>query len=324
MKIFITGATGFIGSYLAERLAETDHEMVCLVRDEGRAGKLKEHGATLVKGDVTDKDSLVEGMKGCDWVINLAGIYSFWEKRKEIFKEVNIDGTRNIMESALENNISKVIHSSSVVVYGKPETLPFTEETPVGPERFSEYARTKYEGDLIAWDLHKDKGLPLVVLYPSPVLGAGDTQFTGDYVRLVVQGKLPTLAFPNAINTFVHVKDIVEAIIRAAEKENNIGEKYIIGKERVTMQEWFIMICKIARVPIPNFTADPLIMLGATFMTSLANIIKRPPKWGLSVEGQRSSMEGVQADGSKAERELGITYTPIRKALEEMIASCRE
>ncbi len=321
MKIFITGATGFIGGCLAERLAETKHEMICLVRDEAKAKKIEEHGATLVKGDVTDKDSILAGMKGCDWVINLANIYSMWEPDKKIFADVNIGGTKNVMEAALEANISKVLHISSVVVYGKPEELPFTEETPVGPERFSEYARSKYEGDLIAWDLYKNKGLPLVVLYPGPVLGPGDTQFTGKMIDRLIKGKLLQLAFPNSINTYVHVRDVAEAIVRAGEKSDNIGEKYILGKERMTMQEWFIMISRIAGVPIPNFVpADPMVMLAASFFTWLAGLTKREPKWGLSVDGMRSSMEGVVADGSKVEHELDITYTPVRKALEEMIA----
>jgi dihydroflavonol-4-reductase len=321
MKIFITGATGFIGSYLAERLAGTAHEMICLVRDADKAQNLKTLGATLVTGDVTDKRSILTGMADCDWVIHLANIYSFWERRESIFKEVNVEGTRNVLECALELGIPKVLHVSTMAAYGKPAELPFTEETPAGPEQFSAYARSKYEGDLIAWDLYKEKGLPLVVLYPGPVLGKGDTQFTGQLIKRLVQGRQPALAFPNTITTYVHARDVAEAIVRAAEKEDNIGEKYLLGNERLTSQEFFIMICRIAGVSIPNFAPDPYIFLGARLMTGLANLIKRPPFWGLTVDGMRSSMEGIEADGTKAERELGITYISVRTALEEMIES---
>jgi len=204
MRIFITGATGFIGSYLADRLAGTGHEMICLVRDAGKAQKLKTLGATLVTGDVTDRRSILSGMADCDWVIHLANIYSFWERRESVFTQVNVEGTRNVLECALELHIPKVLHVSTMAAYGKPAELPFTEETPAGPERFSAYARSKYEGDLIAWDLYKKKGLPLVVLYPGPVLGKGDTQFTGQLIKRLVQGRQPALAFPNTITTYVH------------------------------------------------------------------------------------------------------------------------
>jgi len=155
---------------LVERLDQAEHELHCLVRNTSDIHTLKERGAILVTGDVTDMDSLREGMRGCDCVINLANVYSFWEPRRQIYTDVNISGTRNVMEVALETGVSKVVHVSTTVTYGKPADCPFTEESHVGPVRFSEYARTKYAGDLIAWELHEKKGLPLVVIYPGSPL----------------------------------------------------------------------------------------------------------------------------------------------------------
>ena len=160
MRILVTGATGFIGLHLARRLQGTNHETLCLVRESSDVAELKQMGVTLVKGDVTDKESLVTAMTGCDWIANLANVYSFWEPRNAVFAEVNIDGTRNVMEAALESGVPKVAHVSSVVTYGKPATLPFSEDTQEGPVQFSEYARTKYQGDLIAWQLRDEKGYP--------------------------------------------------------------------------------------------------------------------------------------------------------------------
>lgn len=115
MKIFITGATGFVGTHLIRKLAETNHKMYCLTRKTSRVDELRELGVTLVEGDVTDKVSLLKGMKGCEWVVNLANIYSFWEPDKNRYSEVNINGTRNVMESALETSISKIMHTSNNV-----------------------------------------------------------------------------------------------------------------------------------------------------------------------------------------------------------------
>ncbi|NOZ70845.1 MAG: NAD-dependent epimerase/dehydratase family protein, partial [Chloroflexi bacterium] len=154
MKVFITGATGFIGTHVAEQMSQSEHELYCLVRETSNVDRLKELGVTLVTGDVTDKESLLRGMAGCNWVINLASIYSYWEPNNQIYTDVNIEGTRNVMEAALETGVSKVVHVSTALVYGKPAECPFREESAVGPVRFSEYARTKYEGELIAWDLY--------------------------------------------------------------------------------------------------------------------------------------------------------------------------
>jgi dihydroflavonol-4-reductase len=325
MKIFITGATGFIGTHLVKRLAKTEHQLFCLARKTSDISELKKQGVTLIYGDVTNKDSLLEGMRGCQWVINLANIYSFWEPDKQIFSDVNVTGTRNVMECALETGVSKVVHVSTAGIYGKPADCPFCEESPIGPVRFSEYFRTKYEGDLITWELYEKKGLPVVMVYPVGVLGADDPKATGKYIQNLIYRRLPATVFDDIYFTFVHVKDVAEVIVRAIEKENNVGEKYIAGKHQLSWGELNQMVSEISGVALPkmglpNWTA----MMNARFLTWLANLIKKPPIWGMAIDQIRTMKEGVQADGSKAERELGVSYTSIRIALEEAIASYRE
>jgi len=324
MKILVTGATGFIGSHLVRRLKQTGHQLFCLVRKNSDIRLLEELGAMLVIGDVTDKSSLLQGMKGCDWVMNLANVYSFWEPDKRIYTRVNVEGTRNVMECALETGISKVVHTSSVVIFGKPQDIPFTEESPVGPVWFSEYARTKYSGDLIAWEFYEKKKLPLVMIYPAGVLGAGDPKATGKYIQNLLRRRLPATVFDDSIFTFVHVKDVAEAIVRAAEKENNLGQKYIVGKFQLTFGEMNRMVSEISGVPLPKFKLpDFMAAFNAHLLTQIANLTKKPPLWGMAIDQIRVMKEGVRADGSKAERKLGITYTPIRTALEETIASLK-
>ena len=310
---------------MVKRLSQTEHELCCLVRKPSQVRQIEDMGATTVTGDVTDRDSLLEGMRGRDWVMNLANLYSFWEPNRGIFTDVNVVGTRNVMECALETGVSKVVHVSSTVVYGKPEDRPFTEESSVGPVRFSEYARTKYAGDLIAWELYEKKGLPVVMVYPGAVLGPGDPKATGRFIRDLMNRRLPAKVFQDSILTFVHVGDVAEAIVRAAEKENNIGEKYFVGKHQLSIREVCEMISDISGVPLPKISLpDSLVMVNAALLTWLANLTKKPPMWGMSVDQMRTMRQGLRFDGSKAERELGITYTPIRVALEEAIASYGE
>lgn len=325
MKIFITGATGFIGKHLIERLSQTEHKLYCLVRKSSKFHMIEELGTTLIIGDVTDKNSLHEGMKGCDWVINLANIYSFWEPNRQIFKDVNVGGTRNIMECALDTGISKVVHVSTGGIYGKPKDCPFNEESQVGPVRFCEYFETKYEGDLIAWEMYEEKRLPLVMIYPCAVLGSGDPKATGQYIKNLINRRLPATIFHDSVLTWVHVRDVAEAIIKAAEKEDNLGEKYLIGKQQLSLKEFNKLVMEISGVSLPKMCLpDSMVIINAMLLTWLANIIKKPPLWGMSMDQMRVMKEGFSVDGSKVEKELGITYTPVRIALEEAIASYRE
>jgi dihydroflavonol-4-reductase len=324
MKIFITGGTGFIGRFTTELLSKTNHQLKLLVRKTSSSSFLKKLNVTIVEGDLADKKSLLEGMKDCDSVINIAAHYTFWEPDNKIYSTVNIEGTRNVMECALESGINKIIHISTAGIFGKPKEEPFTEDSSVGPIQYSEYFRTKYEAEKIVWNLFKEKGLPVVVIYPVCVLGAGDTKASGRYIRDLIKGKLPATIFNKHFFTFVYVKDVAQAIVNALEKEDNIGKKYLIGNYRCTWKDMNKLISEISGVPLPIFKLpDALTMMNAFFLTGLANLIKKPPLWGMALDQMKVMKAGFSVDGSKAERELGIKYTPIRVALEEAIASIK-
>lgn len=324
MKVFVTGATGFIGTHVVRQLSQTDHKYWCLVRNTSKAQELEKLGARLVTGDVTDKDSLYPGMKGCDWVINLANLYSFWEPDKRIYRKVNVDGTRNIMECALETAVSKVIHVSTGGIYGKPTDCPFNEESTVGPARFSEYFRTKYEGDQIAWNFHKEKELPLVMIYPAAVLGPGDPKATGKYIQDLIHRRMPATVLHDSVLTWVHVRDVAEAILNAAEKETNIGEKYLVGKHQMSIKEFNELVSEVSGIPLPKICLpDFMVTLSSILLTWLANLTRKAPPWGMSQDQIRTMREGFRIDGSKVERELGVRYSPIREAIEEAIESFR-
>lgn len=320
MQIFITGGTGFIGSHTINLLSRTNHQLRILVRKTSNTSSFKNLNVNLIEGDLLDRQSLLKGMKDCDSVIDIAGLYSFWEKDKNIYSKINIEGTRNVMECALEAGIKKVVHVSTVGVFGKPADFPFNEKSQFGPVRYSEYFRTKFEGDQIAWDLYKNKNLPLVVIYPVCVIGAGDTKASGEYIKNLVNRKLPGTVFRKRTFTFVAVKDVARAIISALEKENNIGEKYLIGNYRYTWKEINRLISEISGVRLPKIEfPESMTMANAYLLTGLANLIKKPPLWGMSVGQMKVMKIGFCVDGSKAERELGLKYTPIPIVLKEAI-----
>jgi dihydroflavonol-4-reductase len=321
MKIFITGGTGFIGTHLVKCLVETDHELVCLTRETSDVSTLKELGVTITRGDLTDKTSLRRGMHGCDWMVNLASLFDLWVPDKQEYIDVNIKGTRNVMEAALETGISKVVHVSTAAVWGEAD-WPISEETPVDKQRVSMYAQTKYEGERVTWSLYQERGLPLIMIYPSAVVGADDPKAAGRYIKNMARHRMPAQVLVDSQFPFVYVGDVCEAILRALETEGNIGEKYLVTCDNMTWGELNCMICDIAEVPLPPLRLPNVVtMFNARLLTGIANVTKRPPLLDLSVDQVSMMKQGFVLDGSKSERELGLRYTPIRQALEEAIAS---
>jgi dihydroflavonol-4-reductase len=322
MKIFITGATGFIGKQLVRRLSQTEHRLFCLARSSSNVDELKNCRADIVIGDITDKNSLLKGMRGCNWVVNLANLYSFWEPDPQRYTEINVQGTQNVMECALETGISKIVHLSTYVIYESPAESPFCEETSFSTPHKTTYVKTKFAGDLIAWELYEKKGLPLVVIYPGNVLGRGDDKPTGSYIKDLINRKFPARLCENSYLTFVCVGDVVAAIVQALEKEDNIGEKYLIGREQKTVGEFNKTISSISGVPLPKFVLpDSVSLMAAHLLTFIADVIKKPPLYHLSKAQIKTILNGFKMDGRKAERELGIVYTPVQKAIEEAIAA---
>jgi len=323
MKIYITGGSGFIGQHFVKRLIIEGYTPVCLVRPTSRTEELKKIGAQLVIGDIIDKSS-IKGMDDCKYLVHMASSFEFWVPNNKVFSDVNIIGTRNVMDSALENGISKVVYISSATVYGNA-TWPITEETVVGTERAGKYVRTKYEGDLIAWDLYERSKLPLVVIYPSAVVGANDPKACGRYFNNYAKGRMPAQVLTKHHFPFVHVKDVAEVIVRALEKKNNIGERYIVSAENLTFGELNKMVRKISGTNLPIIRLPDWATLMTSYMvTGIANLIKKPPIWDLSIDQVKLMKQGFKIDGSKVERELGIKYTSVYDGIRESIESFQE
>lgn len=323
LKIFITGGTGFIGTHLVRRLAQDRHQLYCLARSTSRTETLRQIGAKVIPGDVTDKQSLLDGMRGCDWVVNLANFFDFWTLDRGVYRDVNIVGTRNVMETAIALGISKVVHVSTAAIYGNAK-WPITEASEVGVRCASEYAQTKRAGDLVAWELYRERNLPLVMIYPGGVIGPDDHKASGRYVSNIIRGKMPAQVLTGSDFPWVHVRDVAEAIVLALEKNGNIGEKYLIVAENLTFGDINRMLSELSGVTLPRLTLpDPLTIAMAHVLTGLANLTRRPPMLDMAIDQIRLMKQGFQVDGGKAVRDLGLSYTPIRVALEDEIRSAR-
>ena len=321
MRILVTGATGFLGGHLARRLAQTGHQVTCLVRDPGRAAELGALGHSLMAGDITDRAAVARAMAGQHVLLNLAAINEHWLPDNRDYARVNVEGVRTVMEAALAAGVEKVVHVSTALVYGVPAQRPFTEETPPGPVA-SRYAASKRAGDRIALRWHQERGLPLTVIYPGGIVGPGNTKQTSLYITSVLEGKMPAVFFPDSVSTYVHVADVVELILRAAERPESVGQHYLAGNARLSNGQMNALLHDITGVKLPRLTAPaPLVLASAGLLTAIADRTKRPPLLGMARDSMRILQHGLEFDGTKAERDLGIRYTPIRRAIEEELAT---
>lgn len=319
MRIFITGGSGFVGRSLVQRLAETEHELVCLARQRSDTSHMELAGATVVRGDVTDPASLAAGMRGCQWVVHLASLFEFWVPDPSRYEEVNVTGTRNVLEAALAAGASKVAHVSTGAVWGDA-SWPITEASQPGPHCAGAYACSKRAADRVAQDIATTHGLPLVTIYPGAVVGQGDPKAAGRYLQRLVHGRMPAQVLTDHMFSWVDVRDVAEAIVRALEKDDNLGERYLVAAENRSFGDINRMVSEISGTRLPWLTLpDPVTSLGARLLTLVADTFRRPPLLDLAADQVALMRQGFAIDGSKATRELGLEYRPLRESLKEVV-----
>lgn len=325
MKLFVTGGTGFVGKRTVAALAQAGVAQRCLVRSETRAVPLKKLGVEVALGDVQKLDGLKEAMQGCDTLLHMASIYAMWLPDKRQFDLVNVQGTLNVLEAARQAGIQRIINMSTVAIFGDPAEKPFNEDCQPGPHQFSDYGRTKAEADRAIHHFCSQQGIPLVSLYPGIILGAGDDKPSGKYIQTLIHRTTPSTIFNKAVATYVYVGDVAEAVVQVVNRPETNGRGYLLGKERLSGLEYARLICRLAGVPAPPFQfPDWMLMSVAYLLTGLSAITRRPPWWGLSVDAGHTLRQGFNFDGSRAERELGLVYTPIQAAIEEALKSYRQ
>jgi dihydroflavonol-4-reductase len=322
--VTVTGATGFVGRSFVERLArEHKYHIRCLARRTSDVSALQALNADISfhYGDITHKETLSAAFEGAWGVVNLAGYREFWSQHKDHFYELNERGAKNVFRACLDAGVKKVVHVSTPLSYGVPDQIPFSEETTPGLHP-SDYARSKYLGDMAGWRLHQREKLPLTIVYLAAVIGAGDDKATME-VKRAVEGKLPALVGADTTYTYVYVRDAADAIARALTSRDTIGRGYLIGNQRATTRDYFNTIGRIADVPVPalNIPESWLLPL-ARGLEAVARWTGRRPLLPLDVL-KTTAAGSLLFDPGRAIQELGMTYTPLETALAESIAEIR-
>lgn len=318
MTILVTGGAGFIGGNLVEALLARGEKVRVFDLKADQAIDLAAQGADLITGDILDREELVAAMDGCDRVFHLAALLDLWQRDRSIYHRNNVEGTRNVLESALEMGVTRVAHTSSATTIGEADGEIGTEETVRRAYFLSQYERSKYLGEQVALDLCQ-RGLPVVILNPTSVYGPRQTvNVTGAIIRFL-EGRLPVTV--NSRLNYVYVGDVVEGQLAAMEK-GKIGERYILGSDNVPMVEFFSLAGEIAGIARrPRAVPGGLLRMLAALLGATARLTGGRP--AIAPDEARTASHSFIFDTSKARQELGLTWTPLRVGMEKTVSWLR-
>lgn len=305
-RVLVTGATGFLGSHLARRLAAGGHEVHALARPGSGLEHLKDLPVRRVEGDLSDAGSLDRAAEGCEVVFHAAAVLGFRKGLDQLQQEVNVLGTRRVCRAALRAGVRRLVHVSSVAAVGIPEegsiadeSTPFTREA----ERTA-YARTKHAAEIEVLEALED-GLDAVTVNPGVIFGIRPNRHhTLNLLETLAAGRLP--AYPTGGTCWVWVEDVVGGILLAWEKGRR-ARRYILGGENLPYRVFMRTVCRAAGsrpplLPMPG----PLLRLGAGLLGRLSPI---------SAEAARLSARRLYYDSGLARRELGWRQTPLEEAV---------
>jgi nucleoside-diphosphate-sugar epimerase len=228
-RIAVTGATGFLGRYVVDALLARGAHVIGVVRNPDRVPELAGRGVELRRADLAERDRLAAGFAGADAVVSNAALYSLGNQHWNDHQRANVDGTRNVFGAVLDAGVRRVVHVSSVAVYGMGATGTITEDHAQLSESsrhwpWSVYAISKAVSEQLAWTLAREHDLALTTVRPCTIYGAFDVNFMPVFRRLV---SLPLTVMPAWLYIgFVYAGDVAEAIALALEREASAGRAY--------------------------------------------------------------------------------------------------
>ncbi len=316
VKALVTGATGCVGANIVEALLARGYEVRALRRRTSRLDALAGLSPALVTGDVTDGDSLRRAMRGCEVVFHAAAISQYWRNRPDLIYHVNVNGTRQVLQAALDSGVRRVVYTSSVAVLGIPtrrgqlldERSPFN----LLPEQFH-YGHSKLLAEAEVQRFIA-QGLDVVIVNPVAVIGQRDIHFVGgEILRAAAQG-MELLAPPGGMGV-VAARDAGLGHVLAAER-GRTGERYILNGENVRHRDLMGWAAELAGVHPPYLTLPRAIMPVLGMLVRVWNRLRRGTPLVDSSQVTLSRYE-MYFDGRKARQVLGFAPRSAREALRE-------
>jgi dihydroflavonol-4-reductase len=318
-EVFITGASGFVGSAVLRALIEAGFSARALIRRTSPRGNLAEFGVQFVEGDLRDRESVRAAIAGARYVFHVAADYRLWARDSSEIFATNVTGTRHVMEEAMRAGVERVVYTSSVATLAlRPDGTPADESVSLSEqEAIGAYKRSKIAAEKLVRDMVTDKSLPAIIVNPSTPIGPRDLRPTptGRIIIAAASGWIP--AFIDTGLNLVHVDDVARGHL-AALSHGRIGERYILGGQNVLFSQ---MLCDIAglvgrrapRLRLPWYATLPI----ACAAEAVAWVTGREPL--ATLDGVRLAKHRMFFDSAKAEQQLGLRARPYAEGLSDAI-----
>ena len=307
MKILITGGTGFTGKALVRRLLDDGHQVVALDYKEGlKTEELRQWGAEVVIGTVTDRECVKRCMQGVEIVQHLAAAFRELNVPESHYDHVTVDGTRICLEEAHAAGVKKFIYCSTCGIHGNVKDPPTDEDHNIAPADY--YQSTKYKAEPVCLDFMKQTGMPVTILRPSAIYGPGDPERFQMIFRRVARGRFPMFGSGKTLYHPVYIDNLVDAFVLAMDLNKGNGEAYLIADEEyVSIKD---LVQRIGRaldvdVKIKHYPIWPVIIAGHVCEKVCTPLRITPPIFPRRVDWYRQNRA---FNINKAKRDLG--YNP--------------
>ncbi len=316
MKAFVTGANGFTASHLVKALQQQGATVVGLVRPTSNLTRLADCPIDLVYGDLCDRPLLEKAMAGVDVVFHVAAYVEIGIVNAVEMERVNVEGTRTVLAAAEAAGVPKMVYCSTVGVFGDTQGRVINETYQRQQQGFSSpYDRTKYEAQKLV-DAAATRGYNVVTVLPSGIFGADDPHF-GPALQNYRRGRLKVWAGGQRITGIVHVDDLADLLILAAEKGQR-GEWYIASTGDLTTQEMFEILSEKTGIPVPVEIPAVLVRLAGNIL----EVVGRLTHWQPPISRERVHYlydRNVRVDASKARQELGWQPRSVEETVRQLM-----
>ena len=326
MKVFVTGATGFLGSHVARALAAQGAELRLLVRASSDLRNIADLSAERVTGDLRDPASIEKAISGCEVVFHVAADYRLWVRDPEQMYRSNVEGTRTLLEAARKQGVRRVVYTSSVATMGfasngrgpSADNRLTDEDSPVSlADMIGHYKRSKFMAEQVAFEAARS-GSDVVIVNPTTPIGERDVKPTptGRIVLDFLKRK-----FPAYVDTGLNLVDATECAhghIQALEKGKS-GERYILGGENLTLKQILDRLAMITGLKSPTVKLPYVFAFAAGVVDEMVTgrLLRGEPR--ATVEAVRIGRKMMFVSSAKAERELGWRTVPVDGALRRSV-----
>jgi dihydroflavonol-4-reductase len=332
MKVFVTGSTGFMGGNIVKKLLDLDFEVNVLVRNNSNTLNIDKLPVKVFYGDICDRNSLKNIMKGCKVLFHAAALYSFWSSNPEIFYEINVRGTKNIIEAAMNQGVEKIIYTSSESTINLEKEDKSDDNFEGGfctfndineaSSVFGDYKKSKVLAELEVIKMIKEK-VPVIIINPTTPIGPRDVKPTptGKIVMDYLNKKMP--AYVNTGLNIIDVEDVALGHIMAFQK-GIIGKRYILGNKNLTLFQIFEILEKITKIKAPGIEIPLWLVKSFAYISEFVSdkMFNKQPM--LPVAAVKTAYKHRFFDCSRYIEELGISLTPVENSFDKAVRWFKE